>query len=364
MPSPRSTASRLAPPADDLPGLDEAEDEEQDDIEGVISQVADEAATVQIKRWNTAPDDPARPWDYVTTVAAREFSVEAIKREYGGGRYKAVTLDRSKKYVRGGTHIFNIDKMFKPQPKADATPEGAPARAPSSEFAQLSAKVDQLAGLLVAQNSAKESLDMALKIAAVMRGASAPAMSPDTIFNTATRLVEFSRGLGGGEGGGGGGDNDEDVYAVAVRELVKPVAGLIQSEVERRTRLRVLNPAKPAAPAAGEVQDMAGLPAWVVQLRPYMPQLLSLARENADPELYADVVYDLLERKLPAAQLQAVEVAAADAGFVDTILSALPAPCKPFANWFRSLATGLKATLTAPPSPGEEEGEEEEAGGS
>lgn len=347
--------------------LDEADEEEQDDIEAVISQVSDEAATVQVKRWNPTPDDPARPWDYVTTVAAREFSVETIKREYGGGRYKAVTLDRNKKYVRGGTHIFNIDKMFKAQPAAPTSEAPAAAR-PSSEVAALAAKVDQLAALMQAQNSTKETLDMALKIAAVMQGRGAPSMSPDTIFNTATKLIDFSRGLGGmggGEGGGGGGDGDDDVYAVAVKELVKPVASLIQSEVERRSRLRVLNPAKPpAADAGAEAPNMAGMPAWVVQLRPFIPQLLTLARENADPDLYADVVYDLMERKLPTAQLQAVEEAATNEAFVDTIMSALPAPCRQYGEWFRKLATSLKASMTAPPSPGDdEEGDDEAAGG-
>jgi hypothetical protein len=345
--------------------LDEADAEEQDDIEGVISQVADEAATVQVKRWNPAPDDPARPWDYVTTVAAREFSVETIKREYGGGRYKAVTLDRSKKYVRGGTHIFNIDKMFKPQLSAPpgGTPPEPQARSSSPEVVALAAKVDNLVTLLQAHNSTKETLDMALKIAAVMGGGAARGMAPDTLFTTATKLIEFSRGLAGdGVGGGGGGaDNDDDLYATAVKELVKPIAALIQSEVEQRSRVRLLNPSKPAALPAGEPVNMAGLPPWVVQLRPFIPQLLTLARENADPELYADVVYDLMERKLPTAQLQAVEAAAADAAFVDTVLAALPPPCVPFKEWFRALASNLKAAMTAPPSPGDDDEEEEGA---
>jgi hypothetical protein len=352
-------------PGEELPPvgvLDEADAEEQDDIEGVISQVADEAATVQVKRWNPAPDDPARPWDYVTTVAAREFSVETIKREYGGGRYKAVTLDRSKKYVRGGTHIFNIDKMFKPQPSAPSPDASVPSVVVSPGVAALAAKVDNLAALLQAHNSTKETLDMALKIAAVMGGGAARGMAPDTLFTTATKLIEFSRGLAGdGVGGGGGGaDNDDDLYATAVKELVKPIAALIQSEVEQRSRVRLLNPSRPAALPAGEAPNMAGMPPWVVQLRPFIPQLLTLARENADPELYADVVYDLMERKLPTAQLQAVEAAAADAAFVDTVLAALPLPCVPFKEWFRALASNLKAAMTAPPSPGGDDEEEEE----
>lgn len=352
----RSTATRLdpEPPPPPVAVLDEADVEEQDDIEGVISQVADEAATVQIKRWNPNPDDPGKPWDYITTVAARDFNLEAIKREFGGGRYKATTLDRAKKYVRGGQHLFNVDRMFKPAPK-EAAPEATPAAgkaAVSSDVAALVAKVDQLAALVAANNSTKETLDYALKIAAVMGGRAQGGASPDAIFTTATKLIEFSRTLGGGGEGGGGGGEEVDPYAVAIRELVKPVASLIQSEVERRAaRERVAPGARPAQLTTGEGATVT-VPPWVVQLRPYLPQLLTLARDNADPALYADVVFDVMERRLPAAQLAAITDAAAAEGFTDTVLGALPPACVPFKEWFRVLVVNLKATLVAPSSPG------------
>lgn len=358
MPRERATTTKLVPPEGEQPVvvLDEADEEEQEDIEGVISQIADEAATVQIKRWNPAPDDPGRPWDYITTVAAREFNLEAVKREYGGGRYKAVTLDRSKKYVKGGTHLFNIDKMFKPQLLAVAPPPEVTGRIAPPELAALTAKVDQLAALVQANSSTKETLDLALKIAAVMGGKAAAGIGPDTVFNIFEKGLEFSRKLGGGDDSGDR-DSDDDVYATAIKELVRPVASLLQSEVERRAKLRAPVGGRAALPPGGGSEVNA--PPWVVQLRPFVPQLLTLARENADPELYADVVYDLMERKLPAAQLHIVEEAAQDAAFVDTVVTALPAPCAPFKEWFRSLAEHLKAAMTAPPLPGGDEDEDD-----
>lgn len=353
MPRERATTTKLLPPEDEerVPVLDEADEQEQDDIEGVISQVADEAATVQVKRWNPAPDDPGKPWDYITTVAAREFNLEAIKREYGGGRYKAVTLDRSRRYVKGGTHLFSIDKMFKPAPPRIEAPlaAGAPV---NPDVTALRDEVRNLAALLQAQSSTKDTLDLALKIAAVMGGKAAAGIGPDTVFNIFEKGLEFSRKLGGGDYGDDDDRprTDDDVYATAIKELVRPVASLIQSEVERRAKLQ--GPVRVALPPGG--------PSWVAQLRPFIPQLLTLARENADPELYADVVYDLMERKLPAAQLHVVEGAATEAGFVDSVVTALPAPCAPFTGWFRSLAEHLKAAMTAPPSPGDDDDDDDD----
>jgi hypothetical protein len=362
---PRATGTRepppvLTPPEPPPPSLEElADDEEYEDIESVIGQIGDDGATVTIRRRST---EDRTKWDYLTVLPAREFSLELIKREYGGGEYKAQTFDRNKRFVRGGTRLFNIDKMFKPT--AAATP-AAPlaAAAPSAEVQALTAKLDALAAAVAAQNSTKETLNMALQIATVMNGGrnGAPGMSPDTIFNTATRLIEFSRGLGGEHDGGGEHSNDDDVYATAIKELVKPVAALLQTEIERRRGTtpppkQITAGGTPPAPGGG----MANAPQWAAALAPFVPQLLTLAKEQADPELYADVVYDLMTRKLTAAQLSAVEEAAKADDFVQTVLRVLPAPCKPYTEWFTALTANLKAAMTAPPNPGEDDNDDDD----
>lgn len=370
----RATAARiLSPGGEEAPPVVEPDDDEElEDIEGVIAQVEDGAATVQIKRWNPTPEDPGKPWDYITTVAAKEFSLETIKRLYGGGKYKAVTLDRNRRYVKGGSHTFTIDRMFKPvpPPPPPADPAGFAGMAPrlAPEITALMAKVEQLAALLQARDGTKETLDMALKIAAVFRGAGGGGggITPDTVFNIFEKGLDFSRRLAPGEGEGGAGEGeDTDAFGVALKELVKPVARLLETEVERRARIRPAPaPSRvPAAPGATGAQPPPGDPAeaarlamapdWLRRVQPWIPQLLGLAREGADPVLYADVVYDLLTRKLPEAQLAAVEEAAKRDDFVATVLAALPKPCEPFREWFAVLLGSLKATLVEPP-----EGEE------
>lgn len=92
-------------------------------------------------------------------------------------------------------------------------------------------------------------------------------------------------------------------------------------------------------------------PPWLAQLAPHLPNLLGLARDNADPGVYASVVVDNLERKLPVASLAAVETAAKDPGFVDTVIAALPPSCQPYREWFTALVRGVQTELNAPAEP-------------
>lgn len=234
---PRQTAPRLTPetpvPVVDLEAVPEQEvtaaEEEAEDIEGVISQVDDQAATVQIKRRD--PDDPTK-WTYLGVIPAREFSLERIKQAYGGGEYKVVTFDRNRRYVKGGSHQFQIDRMFKPA--AQAQPQGAPSAALSPETQAINAKLDKLIDALQSQHASKETLDTALKIAAVMKGGSA--VSPTEMFNVFEKGLNFSDRLrdlsgGGGEGGNGGGGGDTDPVDVAIRSLAGSIGKLLESEV-------------------------------------------------------------------------------------------------------------------------------------
>src|SRR5258705_5746863 len=104
---------------DDTPEVDE---EDAQDIEGVISQIDDDEATVTVKRRD--PDDPTG-WSYLTAMPARAFSLEKIKLEYGGGEYKALTVDKRKRLIKGVPRLFRIDKAFKPRAPLPAAPHRA-----------------------------------------------------------------------------------------------------------------------------------------------------------------------------------------------------------------------------------------------
>lgn len=341
-------------------GAEETElvdEQDAEDIESVYAQIDDEEATVTVKRRD--PDD-AKVWQYLTRMPARLFSLEQIKAEYGGGEYKAQAFDKRGKIVAGGPKLFHIDKAFKPKvtaATAGPSDNGAP-RAVSPDVAALSARLDQLTALLTAQNSSKETLDMAIRMATVMAGGSNRAgLSPESVLGILKTGVELrDRFAGEGDGGGGGGEEEGggDMFGSALRELVRPVARLLESEVERRAQTRRL----PAAPTSGAQQPtqpatreepVAGNAApWLRQLAPWIPQLLSLAREGANPRLYAEVVLDRMDRSLTAATIAAVEEAARGDDFVPNIMAALPPACQQHGEWFRTLATELKEQMTRP----------------
>lgn len=358
MPRNRATAERLTPPeappkpssgSVELEDTPEVLDEDVEDVETVIGQIDDAEATVTIKRRN--PDD-ANEWDYLTRIPARQFSLEKIKAEFGGGEYRVTVADRRNRLVRGGPRIFRIDRSFRPLVVA-AAPAVAPAAVASPEVAALRAELAAVRAKLDANTSTKEMFDMALRIATVMNGrAPAPGLGTSDVFRTATELIEFSKGLGGGGGGGGDGEGG------AVRELVHAIVPILKDEAEKRLRRGKAPTA--ALPPGGTTVATTGT--WTDYIRPYVPQLLGLAKENADPALYADVVYDLMERKMPAARLQEIAGAAQKDDFVDVVLAALPSQAGQYAPWFKELVTNLKQTLVAPPSPGDDD-EDDEGGG-
>lgn len=340
---------------DEPPDLTEQiDDEDAQDIEGVISQIDDDEATVTVKRRD--PDDPTG-WSYLTAMPARAFSLEKIKLEYGGGEYKALTVDKRKRLIKGVPRLFRIDKAFKPRAPLPVA-NGAPAASVSPEVAALMAKVDQLAGLVAAQNSTKETLDYALRIAAVMGGGAAKAaMGPDTVFDIFEKGLDFAkRTSGGGDGDDDdGGRSDGDPFDSALKELVRPVARLLETEVSRRARTPGAPPAQPPRlpPGGGEPMP-ATAPSWLLRLRPYVPQFVGLAREGADPTVYARVVVDLMDRKLSSAEMGGIEEAARGESFVADTMAALPPSCAPHTAWFQKLLEELKAELTAEVEDGEE----------
>lgn len=91
----------------------------------------------------------------------------------------------------------------------------------------------------------------------------------------------------------------------------------------------------------------ASAPPWLVRLKPFIPQFVALARDGANPTLYADVLVDVMDRKLTAAEVGAIEEEAKNPAFVDVVLAALPPSCAPYGEWFRALLTALQTRLTA-----------------
>jgi len=63
------------------------------------------------------------------------------------------------------------------------------------------------------------------------------------------------------------------------------------------------------------------------------------------------VLVDVMDRKLTAAEVGAIEEEAKNPAFVDAVLAALPPSCAPYTEWFRALLTALQARLTAAEEP-------------
>jgi hypothetical protein len=213
----------------------------------------------------------------------------------------------------------------------------------------LAAKVDALTSAVQAQNSSRETLDYALKIATVMSGGAGKGLGADAVLGVLEKGLALRDRFAGSAEDRGDGDREErgDAFDVALRELVKPVAKLLESEVERRAKAKPgAGDAQPARLPAGEGDPMpATAPQWLVRIRPFIPQLVGLAREGADPELYARVVVDLMDRKLSAAEVGAIEEAAQQDGFVESLMAGLPPSTAPFTAWFQRLAVALRAEL-------------------
>lgn len=326
----RATSITLSLPAGKVEELDLSE---------IEAQLPDRSASVQLYRQNE--EEPTK-WDYVGRMGASDFTLEAVKDEYGGGDYRGHLLDENGKFT-GKRFPFSIDRRAVPRHERGAESAGS-----------------GLLGELQELRSFQKDVMIALLSGKIGQSA-APASSADPI-ELATKIADIAtRNSGGGvellkafrEGMHLAGDRPA-VPTDSMGALVQTAAPLfsalatrIQADNEQRRLAASTAPApapapSPAPPPMSPAPAPSGPYAWLEYVRPYLPQLASMAETNRDPGVTVDFVLD----NLPEALLDEMELTAKDARFVEEVIARVP-EARMQREWFTRFLTELQKALLA-----------------
>lgn len=299
-----------------------------------------------------------KDWEWLDDWEGDEIPSHGELRErYGGGKFRYELRTSDGKWVPGGSAILTVAGA----PKVDGGPSGGVDPTVRYAFDMLR----EVQKLQLESRPKPHQENMAQLITAVagavgvLAGILRPAGAGGSLAGQMAdlrALVETVRELTppapeGNVGADGGG-----VFGAVVQGLNKllevyqqqqgklpaatPPGGVPAPEMSGPTPQDTTAPPPATPPPAG--QD------WVELFRPYVPQLLDAAADDSDPELYADLVLDLCERKYPPAVEFLAEKLAGDSGaaalFETQFTGAYQVPAE-LRRWFADLFKALRGAL-------------------
>ncbi len=318
---------------------------DEEALEQLFHELPSGAQYVLLQRQN---DRELTVWDHVTKIPADQFSLDAVRDQFGGGKYRTQVVGERGRFISEKIE-FSIDARFKPKtgPLVETT---APAPAAASEKNDLQ-RLMELLTLMRALAPApapqpdlmKDSFAGALKIAELLKASQPAAASGDTLA-TFLKGIEFARDLAPATA-------ESDPLA-ALAHNAEPVfvalAENMRREAEWKAKRRGLTLVPGAAPAAvpssttSTARPMTA-PSWQDRVRTQLPQLLKMAAAGKDHELYGDLILDQVDD----ATYADLQVAALRPDFVESTLALFP-EVQPQVVWFRALLTYLQRELTRP----------------
>lgn len=329
------------------------------DIDRMMTELGAGSGTVTL--WRTRRD--GRP-EYVRAFELGEWSLEAVREEYGGGSYLAKFLDGDGGEL--GQRQFIV---------ADPKPAPVTADQLAVDLARIREREREVRTPAPASSFSGDPMGMfvALTQAATentksMMAMLAPLLAPkdDTLTReilvtllkrepagpeTFFEMFEKARDLLGD--GGGSGD-----YGDVIRELGRPLAALMTRSVENGNGSAAGQNGRPQLPPGGAPQAPEVPPVKVAAetpfliLRPYMARLLRLAGQNASPALWAPALAVEFEAQINLL-IAVVDRVGADAA-LDALVQTFP-DADPFRDWFGRLLGEFMAGAVDPDDSGQED---------
>lgn len=315
--------------------------------------------------------------DYLDPIPVEECSIDYVKQRYGGGEYKGRFVDaKTQKYIEGGG-IWSFSIAGAARADANGTNGGGLTQADvalAEMKGTLAAMKDRPA---TAGDPAAMAISIATAMATVMTTAMAamgkmvsaqPAAPQGDLIGTIAGVLDLldrRGGNGGGEGNDSGlGLKMVDAMITGFREIsaaqraggapARRVVGHIDERGATRTppaSPAATPPTEPAPATAPEAtvklqQPETGSVVDVTKLKPYITQLVDLAKKDRDPSLYAAVMLDGLDMKLPQviAFLEEQRTPEDRQRLQVNLLGAFPETA-PYAGWFDQFFTALWAEL-------------------
>ena len=309
-----------------------------------ISQLLDELPAdgeVQIHR-----KGPTGTLEYEGVMQPGEFSLEAVRNTYGGGAYvfRVMGPDGHGRKVYRQQRQYSIagDRKEPPPVRAAAVEVVAQRSATDERLDRLERMIERqltrdveprnesrtlmelLPLLIQAQQSRGDPMEMAVKIAAMMKDMQTPS-APAPVLTDALQLFEKGLDLGRKMNRGAAPAEPE---GPSIFETLAPLAQQVVGVIEKGMTMRAEPaPTAPSSPHAQPAQPQLGQPHQVQltspiaqRVQPYLPQLIKWAQQGKNARFYAQLVMD----NISDADAEAFGPEVVAPGFVETMFAQLP----------------------------------------
>jgi len=280
------TKPKSKPAEPDDVEIDEGGEPESDALLSAIDEARgdDGSGTVRVERLNTD-----RKWEFVDEMDSGAFAVRDVHRAWGGGMYRFTVRNAKGQYVHTSR---------RPLAGAPKTPEPAKPGAPGAPASTSPDVVQVIRDALAEQTRAftaalahvrppEQTLAARAEELKTLRDLFAPApaaLAPDKALELIKSGIEFGREVSGGDA------DPWQILARAVDTIADPVKSLLARVV--------------AAPANGERGPVAAINSKMdtrrdahpskTDLAGFLQLLVNRAEENADPDLWAAALVDIM----------------------------------------------------------------------
>jgi hypothetical protein len=323
----------------------------------------DPGGDITFQIWKTMPINEK---GFVGQLTASELTVEKIQQEFGKGRYRVRGIRSNGTYAKQTTIDIARD------PKGSASAVSAQAATPMQDYiafidareARSSQNMREWATILAPLGAALipalignkgptlAELTTTLTNLKSLNGGNDSSLGK---IEEVTKLIEAVRGIGGDEKTG---STWVDLIRDGVKELGPAIGAIVATRLPGISAPPAALPKLATPPAAApaavpaptpEGKDpMSELLSW---LREQLEGLVTQAKRNSDPNLYADVVLDNLPDGVDPAMLKNF---LAKSDWWASLTMFYP-PVRPHAKWFtdcrQALLAGLEEMLAPPAEP-------------
>jgi len=272
---------------EDEPEKDTQIENEESDIENALKSVPGGVTTVKLYR--VLPQG-GRP-KFLTELSPEEFSESNVKEMYGGGSYK---IRAQKGNGKWGVSMFDIDgppKKLAPVDIEDDPDEEEPSQIPQppQQVIQQAPAFDAFAMMKMLQQAEDRGEARMMKMLELMRPQQ---QTPDVTKQVFEIVEKIAPMMAGGEGGG-------SPWMMALTQFKEPILKIVDSIHVALSRQPVA-PSGPPPQVHAQVQpnpsqqtagpsedDMLKL-----LIRQYLPVFVNAARNNGNPDIYADMILE------------------------------------------------------------------------
>jgi hypothetical protein len=269
---------------EDEPEKETQIENEESDIENALKSVPGGVTTVKLYR--VLPQG-GRP-KFLTELSPEEFSESNVKEMYGGGSYK---IRAQKGNGKWGVSMFDIDgppKKLAPVDMEDDPDEEEPAQMHQQpqQVIQQAPQLDPFMMMKMLQQAEDRGEARMMKMLELMRPQQ---QNPDVTKQVFEIVEKIAPMMAGGDGG-------SSPWMMALTQFREPIMKIVDSIHQAVSKPsfassgpppQVHADIQPNPPQPPKEDDMIK-----ILIRQYLPVFVNAARNNGNPDIYADMVLE------------------------------------------------------------------------